>query len=50
MYGGPAAEITDYWIVMRGSAGLTPWDGEVQDIVGGDSSDAGIPGVEATLN
>jgi len=33
-YGGPAAEITDYYIVMRNSAGLTPWSGTVHDVTG----------------
>ena len=47
-YGGPAAEITDYYIGLRGSAGLTPWSGTVHDTFGL-APDAGIDGVAQRL-
>lgn len=47
-YGGPASEISDYFIVMRGSAGLTPWDGQVHD-TSGRAARTGIPAVEQAL-
>lgn len=47
-YGGPAAQVSDYVIAIRGSAGLTPWNGVAFDTSGG-AGEAGIPGVEAAL-
>lgn len=47
-YGGPAAELTDYFIVMRGSAGLTPWDGTVHDVTGA-AAETAIDGVGERL-
>ena len=47
-YGGPASQVTDYVIAIRGSAGLTPWNGVAFDTSGG-AGEAGIPGVEAAL-
>jgi hypothetical protein len=32
-YGAPAAEVSDYMIAMKGSAGLTPWRGEAHDLM-----------------
>ncbi len=49
-YGGPAAEVTDYFVAMRGSAGLSPWRGAVRDVTGGDAEAAGIPAVAAVLD
>jgi hypothetical protein len=48
-YGGPAAEITDYFIAIAGSAPLTPWSGEVYDL-SGLAAEAGVPGVTERLN
>ncbi len=48
-YGGPAAEVTDYFIGVRGSAGLTPWNGRVHD-VSGSAATTGIPAVSRALN
>lgn len=36
-YGGPAAEVMDYLVVLRGSPALTPWKGETYDVTGGDA-------------
>lgn len=36
-YGGPAAEVNDFLLVLRGSPALTPWKGEVHDVTGGDA-------------
>lgn len=47
-YDGPAAQVTDYYIVMRNSAGLTPWSGEVYDVTG-NAPQTGIEAVEARL-
>ena len=47
-YGGPAAEITDYYIVMRNSAGLTPWSGTVHDVTGA-APQTGIAAAAARL-
>lgn len=41
-YGGSADEVMDYLIVMRGSAALTPWQGEAYDVTGGGAAKAGI--------
>ncbi len=48
-YGGPAAEITDYFIGIAGSAPLTPWSGEVHDLTGL-AAQGGVPGVAERLN
>jgi hypothetical protein len=48
-YGGPAAELTDYFIAIRGSAGLTPWRGSVHSI-SGQSDQIGIAEVADFLN
>ena len=48
-YGGPASEVTDYFIAMRGSAGLTPWSGSVHD-VSGNAGSVGITEVADVLN
>ncbi|MCP2678562.1 hypothetical protein NHF45_03335 [Maricaulaceae bacterium NA33B04] len=48
-YGGPASEVTDYFIAIRGSAGLTPWSGSVHD-VSGIADTVGIPEVAEALN
>jgi len=47
-YGGPAAELTDYFVVLRGSAGLTPWSGTVHDVTG-TAAETGINGVGRRL-
>lgn len=47
-YGGPASEVTDYFILMRTSAPLTPWEGTIHDVSGA-VPDTGIEGVEAAL-
>ncbi|MEQ8406259.1 MAG: hypothetical protein RKE49_14280 [Oceanicaulis sp.] len=47
-YGGPAARVTDYYIVMRNSAGLTPWSGTVHDVTGA-APETGIDAVAARL-
>lgn len=43
-----AAQITDYYIVMRNSAGLTPWSGTVHDVTG-TAQDTGIEAVTLRL-
>lgn len=48
-YGGPAAEITDYYITIAGSAPLTPWAGSVFDLTGM-AVESGIPGVTERLD
>lgn len=47
-YGGPAAEVTDHFIVMRNSAGLTPWNGTVHDVTGR-AGETGLESVSARL-
>jgi len=47
-YGGPAAELTDYFVVLRGSAGLTPWSGTVHDVTG-TAAETGINGMGRRL-
>ncbi|MEQ8434943.1 MAG: hypothetical protein RIA71_11945 [Oceanicaulis sp.] len=38
-YGGPAADIFDYLLVLRGSDALTPWRGEAHDITASGQAD-----------